>query len=83
MKNTNGYLPAMPLQITDTLVAAMDNGAMETVERISGLTKREMFAMAATQGILASGGNQLTSTEIVDAAVRFADQLLDRLERSN
>ena len=80
MKSTNGSLPAMPLQITDTLVAAMENGAIKAVERISGLTKREMFAMAAMQGILSCGN--YTYVDSASDAVKYADALLAELERT-
>lgn len=53
-----------------------------------GLTKREMFAMAAMQGLLACTADDLedniesTSDGIADYAVECADALLDALERS-
>jgi len=84
MKNTNGNFPAMPLQITDTLVAAMDKGEMKAVERISGLTKREIFAMAAMQGLLVNiGRNGLDSIkQVAEHASAAADELLAELERT-
>lgn len=87
MKTTNGNLPAMPLQITDTLVAAMDNGAMKVVERISGLTKREHFSMGFMQRLIAAEGCTNGAVAMCEAlavlAVRHADALLAELERTN
>lgn len=78
----NANLPAMPLQITDTLIATMDNGAMKAVERISGLTKREMFAMVAMQGLLVnSERNGLTFDTATAQAIKCADALLAELEK--
>lgn len=82
MKTNNGYLPAMPIQITQTLVDAMDNGAMKAVERISGMTKREVFAMSAMTGLLASDtcGN-LAVNRCAELSVQHADALLAELEK--
>lgn len=52
-------------------------------ERFSfGLTKREMFAMAAMQGILSIGNDQATEGVMANCAVRMADALLAELERA-
>lgn len=53
-----------------------------------GLTKREMFAMAAMQGILACPnqllmGDQRTDSSpkmVASAAIKYADELLKQLE---
>lgn len=42
-----------------------------------GLTKRELFAAMAMQGILA---NAWSSADAVETAVRLADKLLKKLE---
>ena len=50
----------------------------------NGLTKREMFAMAAIQGILASLTNDtdgISPENLARSAVRNADALLAELER--
>jgi len=44
----------------------------------SGLTKREMFAMAAMQGILANSSNSMSYA--ARDAVLMADELLSELE---
>jgi hypothetical protein len=46
------------------------------------LTKREMFAMAALQGILANPDNTGTvTTQIANMAVWYADELIRELEK--
>ena len=50
----------------------------------NGLTKREMFAMAAMQGILASLTNDtddISPENLARSAIRNADALLAELER--
>lgn len=80
MKTNNGDLPAMPMQITDTLVMAMENGAMKAVERISGFTKREQFAAMAMAAILSKPDT--TMSYAAREGVMFADELLAELERT-
>ena len=49
-----------------------------------GLTKREMFAMAAMQGILSSETQDYEYKDresLIDACVEYADLLLKRLEK--
>lgn len=50
-----------------------------------GLTKREIFAMAAMQGLLASEttimGPERTPLTLAASAVEVADQVLDELEK--
>ena len=57
---------------------------------VDGLTKREMFAMAAMQGILAStwgrrnsgeGKCELLLDQIIPASIKCADALLKALEQ--
>lgn len=68
----NGDLPAMPVE---------HNGWGEPC---NGLTKREMFAMLAMQGLIASDvcGN-LHEPRCAELAVKAADALLAELERAN
>jgi hypothetical protein len=51
----------------------------------TGLTKREYFAALAMQGLCANsnrdGAWSHTADDVADAAVRYADALLDELER--
>lgn len=76
----NGDLPAMPQTNSDNL--CMQTGAPKPMH--SGLTKREMFAMAAMQGLIASDvcGN-LHEPRCAELAVKAADALLAELERTN
>ena len=91
MKTNNGDLPAMPVLLTETMVAAMENGAGAAVDRISGLTKREMFAMAAMQGFCADivnvyenlcGADEVPTDYLARQAVFAADALLAELEKA-
>lgn len=81
---SNANLPAYPVSCVD------DDGYMTgTQSQISGLTKREMFAMAAMQGILSTDitvhAKNVHSDHLVShlsrKAVAFADALLAELER--
>ena len=74
MKNAN--LPAMPIEL---------NGfGQYAPEAYVGLTKREMFAMAAMQGILSNGVDytMFDDQDICKAAVIHADNLLAELEKT-
>lgn len=75
MKTNNGDLPASP-----TIYADMaPNGQREIYCVNEGLTKREMFAMAAMQGILSKGGSE--AVYACTRAVKLADELLAELEK--
>lgn len=64
-------MPAMPFE----------GGGNNGMQPYSGLTKREMFAMHAMQGILSNSSiKELNSIALSDIAVEFADTLLHRLE---
>ncbi len=66
----NGDMPAMPIEI---------NGFGQYAPEVyGGLTKREMFAMAAMQGFLADSNVQTISA--VNMAVECADLLLRKLD---
>ena len=50
----------------------------------NGLTKREMFAMAAMQGILSAEAQDYEYKDdgsLIDSCVKYADLLLKRLEK--
>lgn len=50
---------------------------------VGGLTKRELFAAMAMQGMLASSTQfspEWVSKHVVDAAIRFADKLIAKLD---
>ena len=69
----NGDLPAMPITIEQAQDADMQ-----------GLTKREMMAMAAMQGILSSLTieEDMSPRELAKCSVADADALLAELERT-
>ena len=70
----NGDLPAMPCGVMRN-----ENGDRMHPIGYSGLTKREQFAMAAMQGLFASG-YAATIAEISADAVAASDALLAELE---
>lgn len=73
--NNNGNLPAYPVSCVD------DDGHMTgTQYQISGMTKREQFAMAAMQGILAT--MLMRPEDAAEKAVKYANALLAELERA-
>ena len=77
MTMKNGDKSAMPNQ-------ALGPDGLPTHEPEFGLTKREMMAMAAMQGILSSLTEEdwLSTNELARCAVRNADALLAELERT-
>lgn len=72
-----GNDPAYPTLLYD------DNSGRPTGHRL-GLTKREMFAMAAMQGIMGNPSANPTGEvhfhNIAEDAVKIADELLKQLE---
>ena len=73
MKNAD--LPAMPIEL---------NGfGQYAPEAHTGLTKREMFAMAAMQGICSNPNDRYTYEQLAGHAVKHADALLAELEKTN
>ena len=82
----NGDMPAMPCEIEarvaqDNLGVDL-NSAYEWHKSQSGLTKREMFAMAAMQGICANSSDRYTYEQLAGHAVAHADALLNQLEQT-
>ena len=76
----NGDLPAMPVEEGHLYQSRRDNGSWAL--GALGLTKREMFAMAAMQGILSCDNSEFTNVAAI-SAVAHADALLAELERTN
>ena len=77
----NGNRPANPLPIVTIDGTVYDVGEY-SAGKSAGLTKREVFAMAAMQGLM---GNEDTTRQInimaiCEAAVNSADALLKALE---
>jgi hypothetical protein len=82
MKNTNGNLPATPIELSGF--------GQYAPEAHTGLTKREQFAMAAMQGLLSNatlkpyiGMSGFDSGNISLCAIVMADTLLTELERTS
>lgn len=72
MKNAD--MPAMPIEL---------NGFGQFApEAYTGLTKREMFAMHAMQGLAGEGAPEWLVTHAPEIAVRIADALLAELEKN-
>ena len=72
----NGDLPAMPITSEPYPVGAIPKNSCE------GLTKREMFAMAAMQAVIGSK-IELSEAHVSAMACTYADALLAELERTN
>ena len=74
----NGDLPASPTIYADMGI----NGQREIYCDQHGLTKREMFAMAAMQGLCNHSGDYHEFSHLASDAVNYADALLAELERA-
>ena len=61
---------------------ALGTDGLPTHEAEFGLTKREMMAMAAMQGLCAHSGDYHTFADMASDAVNYADALLAELERT-
>lgn len=71
----NADLPAMPIWEL--------NGWGEQELSSTGLTKREMFAMAAMQGMLSTGSRGFAAHALAARAIEYADALLAGLEKED
>lgn len=80
----NGDRSAIPYTRPPTsteLQAAEGASLTEVIE--SGVTKRELFAAMAMQGLIAGNSRmKLTAKNVADSSVFFADALLQALEES-
>lgn len=86
MKNAD--MPAMPCEITVAMEGAPIGCKPFRAEHATGLTKREMFAMHAMQGLLSCGMyNHLCNTpqEMISrvsiSSIEIADALLSELDK--
>lgn len=76
-KQKNADMPAMPIEFSGF--------GQFAPEAYIGITKREMFAMAAMQGMLASeteNYNYRGAKGLTSMAAEYADELLAELERT-
>lgn len=71
---TNGNKPAYPTH-------GGDGDDVRNQIIAGGLTKREMFAMAAMQGILANPNWKFSEAYAAEAAIAEADQILEALSK--
>ena len=81
-KIKNGDMPAMPQDYT---LWCDGIGICPTLG--TGLTKREQFAMAAMQGLIAAdhsdGSKKMDESDVALMAASYADALLNELEQNN
>ena len=79
---SNGNTPAFPVEVDhyqDGSIRGRQTGTYAGLE--IGLTKRELFAAMAMQGLIASGYTQETFGDLQFDAVRHADALLAELSK--
>ncbi len=77
----NGDMPAMPGKFSEDV-----GGNVPVWHVASGLTKRELFAAMAMQGLLASpvyGPDPISFPETAPLAVAYADALIAELEKAH
>jgi len=72
MKNAD--MPAMPIELSGF--------GLYAPEAHYGLTKREMFAMAAMNGSMSNPDDRYTYEQMAKYSVEYADALLAELERT-
>lgn len=72
------YAPAFPVSTTNASTGHQDNIYSW---QFPGLTKREISAIAAMQGILAGQESRLPD-RVAELATQYADALLDRLSKT-
>jgi hypothetical protein len=76
----NGDMPANPLRGANNCI--FDRADVDFFDRITiGLTKREAFAMAAMQGLIANSALRGSTEECSKSAVDYADSLLKELAK--
>lgn len=77
----NGDLPAIPLPTCGDGLA-WKVGDLGNPALVIGLTKREMFAMAAMQGLSSESCRYDSPSDMAHDAVKLADALLAELGKS-
>ena|SRR5690554_5571030 len=95
MTTSNADMPAMPMQATNKLIEMVstcesDSALDSYISTFGGLTKRELFAMAAMQGMLAhatrykprEGASENWHEAISEEVVQLADALLAELDKA-
>lgn len=79
-KPKNADMPAMPLVNEHGHPFHASSVAFDNHPLTSGLTKREMFAMAAMQGMCSHSGDYHLHEHLAHDALMYADALLAELE---
>lgn len=77
----NGKKPAFPLVENVKIFGHFEAESEYENQQHPGLTKREYFAGRALQGICANSTAVSNFERIVEASVKLADRLLERLEQ--
>lgn len=80
MNNANS--PAMPVVMLTEESQYNGMKYVEAKEIYQGFTKREMFAMAAMQGLSSESSRYYSAKDMAYDAVKLADALLSRLEET-
>lgn len=80
MKNANTPANPTTAKVSNTNEAWSYQVGDDMLFQFPGITKREMFAMAAMQALITRGDN-LDGKITAVYAVRYADELLDILEK--
>lgn len=79
MKNAD--MPAMPLINNNGSPVHYSSAGMENTGVMFGMTKREEFAKAALQGLLAAqDAGKMPPHLLVEAAIAYADMTLEALD---
>jgi hypothetical protein len=72
----NADMPAMPMSKADSIKFLQGDCVL------TGLSKREHITAMAMQGFISAGGNGMpTDRDIAQLAVKYADALLNEIER--
>lgn len=73
----NGDQPAFPDTMRGAEQSIMNQSPCELP---TGLTKREYFAIAAMQGLIAGDALGTNTEHVVATSIKFADELIKQLE---
>tara|TARA_R110000772_G_scaffold186279_2_gene297504 strand:+ start:513 stop:758 length:246 start_codon:yes stop_codon:yes gene_type:complete len=78
---SNGDMPVNQIVMEDGHLYHASQVCFENAPLVSGLTKREAFAMAAMQGILSHAFGRGTKEELAVQSLACADALLKELAK--
>ena len=77
----NGDMPVTPIVMENGHPYHASQVCFENTPLVTGLTKREAFAMAAMQGILSHAFGRGTKEELAIQSLECADALLSELAK--